>query len=298
MPPGEMIPDDRALRRLLDGAACAGRRLRHGGRLQRRLAEADAGRLAPTRSSPRSTACSSPTAGSAPSRARCRSRTGRSTTSSTQLADLRLHGPGHLPGRGRLPPERRADPRRWRVQRPQIAALKALGYSNARARLALREVGARDRRRSGRVARHRGRRLAGLGDDRPLQPVLPLPDPALPAVAAASRSRRSAIGLGAAALGAVFAVRRAVRDPAGRGHAARAAGPLPHEPRRAPAVRGASAHGARMVLRNVERQPWRALASVIGIAFAVGILLRRLRLHRRDGPARRDAVLAGRSGRT
>ena len=43
------------------------------------------------------------------------------------------------------------------LQRPQIAALKALGYSNRRAGLALHQVGAGDRRGSGAVGRRGGR---------------------------------------------------------------------------------------------------------------------------------------------
>ena len=46
------------------------------------------------------------------------------------------------------------------LQRPQIAALKALGYGNARHRLALPEVGARHRRWPGVVHWRRCRRLA------------------------------------------------------------------------------------------------------------------------------------------
>jgi putative ABC transport system permease protein len=40
-----------------------------------------------------------------------------------------------------------------------------------------------------------------------------------------------------------------------------------------PALRRRLTHATRMVLRNVERNPWRAAASVVGIAFALGILL-------------------------
>ncbi len=180
------------------------------------------------------------------------------------------------------------------LQRPQIAALKALGYSN-------RELGWHYVKWALVIAVARAACWAsapgawlGVGDDRALQPVLPLPGPALPALGRRRAGRRSLIGLGAAALGAVFAVRRAVRDPAGRGHAARAAGPLPPEPRRARRPSGgASPTRARMVLRNLERQPWRAVATVIGHRLRGRHPLRRLRLHRRDGPARRDPVLAG-----
>ena len=40
-----------------------------------------------------------------------------------------------------------------------------------------------------------------------------------------------------------------------------------------PRLRQRLTHATRMVLRNIERNPWRAFASVIGIAFAIGILL-------------------------
>jgi putative ABC transport system permease protein len=83
----------------------------------------------------------------------------------------------------------------------------------------------------------------------------------------------SLIALGAGGLGAVLAVRRAVQVPPAE--AMRPEAPARY---RTSFVEGARlqrwlTHATRMVLRNVERQPWRALASVVGIAFAVGILL-------------------------
>ena len=79
--------------------------------------------------------------------------------------------------------------------------------------------------------------------------------------------------LGAAALGAWAAVRRAVRIPP-----AEAMRPeTPPRYRRSlievPIFRRLLSTAARMVLRNLERQPVRALTSVIGVAFAVAILL-------------------------
>ncbi|HEY7509461.1 MAG TPA: FtsX-like permease family protein, partial [Vicinamibacteria bacterium] len=79
------------------------------------------------------------------------------------------------------------------------------------------------------------------------------------------------IALLAAALGAVQAVRRAVRIPP-----AEAMRPAPPARYRASAVErlllARLTHVSRMVLRNLERQPFRAAASVVGIAFATAIL--------------------------
>jgi putative ABC transport system permease protein len=80
-----------------------------------------------------------------------------------------------------------------------------------------------------------------------------------------------AVALAAAALGAALAVRRAVRIPP-----AEAMRPEPPARYRASAVErllGARlTHVSRMVLRNIERQPLRAGASVLGIALATAIL--------------------------
>ncbi|HUG52715.1 MAG TPA: ABC transporter permease [Vicinamibacteria bacterium] len=80
------------------------------------------------------------------------------------------------------------------------------------------------------------------------------------------------ISLGAGALGAFFAVRRALAIPPAE--AMRPEPPARYRPsvfeRRA--LRHALSHATRMVLRNVERQPVRSLSTVVGIAFAVGIL--------------------------
>ena len=98
------------------------------------------------------------------------------------------------------------------LQRPQIAALKALGLLEPRDWLALHQVGARHRR-GRRAGRRRRRRVARLGDDRALQRVLPISGPRLPAL---RRRGRASLVLAAslvAALGAQSAVRRAVRIP-------------------------------------------------------------------------------------
>ena len=65
------------------------------------------------------------------------------------------------------------------LQRPQIAALKALGYDNTAHRLALPEVGARRSALAGVVIGIARRRVARQPDHRALQPVLPLSRAAL-----------------------------------------------------------------------------------------------------------------------
>ncbi len=67
------------------------------------------------------------------------------------------------------------------VQRPQIAALKALGYSNAAIGWHYVKWGLVIAALGGFVGIAAGAWL-GAGDDPTLQPVLPLPDPALPAL--------------------------------------------------------------------------------------------------------------------
>ncbi|MGE3191791.1 MAG: ABC transporter permease, partial [Vicinamibacterales bacterium] len=76
-----------------------------------------------------------------------------------------------------------------------------------------------------------------------------------------------------AALGAQAAVRRAVRIPPAE--AMRPAPPALYRRSLAevPWISRRLTHATRMVLRNIERQPFRALASVVGIAFATAILL-------------------------
>jgi putative ABC transport system permease protein len=81
------------------------------------------------------------------------------------------------------------------------------------------------------------------------------------------------VALVAGGLGAVFAVRRAVKVPP-----AEAMRPEPPARYRRsiverPAVQRRLTHATRMVLRNLERQPVRAAATVVGIAFAIAILL-------------------------
>jgi putative ABC transport system permease protein len=156
------------------------------------------------------------------------------------------------------------------LQRPQIAALKALGFSNRELAwhyikwgLAIAGVGA-----VGGVAAGAwlGSALTGLYNQFFRFPVL---DYELSiGVAVASL----VISLVVAALGAQSAVRRAVRIPP-----AEAMRPeLPAGYRRSllerPWRRFRLTLVTRMILRNLERQPGRTLVSVVGIAFAVAVL--------------------------
>ena len=145
-------------------------------------------------------------------------------------ADLRLHHAGHLPRRRGLHPERRADARVVAAapadRRAQGARLLESG-----AGLALHQVGARDRRIR-RAGRRRGRRLARLGHDWPLQRVLPVPGPRLPSL---GRRRRPVGDRQPRGRGGGRAVGGAARGAhsAGRSDASGDAGPVSSQCRRA-----------------------------------------------------------------
>jgi putative ABC transport system permease protein len=155
------------------------------------------------------------------------------------------------------------------IQRPQIAALKALGYSDreigwhyVKWSLAIAAVGALIGIGAGAWM---GKGMIGIYNDYFRFPIL------LYRLSTGVALHASLVALAAGGLGALFAVRRAVRIPP-----AEAMRPEPPARYRTSLVetRGVRlTHATRMVLRNVERQPWRALATVIGISFAVGILL-------------------------
>jgi putative ABC transport system permease protein len=157
------------------------------------------------------------------------------------------------------------------LQRPQIAALKALGYSNGQLAwhyvkwgLIIASAGAVA---GVAIGAYLGWRFIQLYNEYFRFPNLDYhfsPDVAMAAVV---------ISLVVAALGAQSAVRRAVRIP-------------PAEAMRpeAPARFGASlvervwgrwrlTLATRMILRNLERQPVRSMLSITGIAFAVSVLL-------------------------
>lgn len=157
------------------------------------------------------------------------------------------------------------------VQREQIAALKALGYSNG-------EVGGHYFRWSLLVAgtggllgvvigRGMGGSMLGLYNDYFRFPFLEYRlDPEVVASALA-------ISLVAAAVGAAQAVRGAVRLPP-----AEAMRPEPPARYRRTLIERLGAERwlgqpSRMILRNLERRPLRALASVAGMAAAGGLLV-------------------------
>lgn len=155
------------------------------------------------------------------------------------------------------------------VQRPQIAVLKALGYGNAaigwhyvKWSLAIAALGAGLGLASGAWL---GAEMIGLYNQYFRFPVL------LYRLSGGVAVTACAIGLACAALGALFAVRRAVAIPPAE--AMRAEAPARYRTSVAERVvpRGLSP-AARMVIRNLERHPWRTLTSVGGIACATGIL--------------------------
>ena len=156
------------------------------------------------------------------------------------------------------------------LQRPQIAALKALGYSNRELAwhyikwgLVIAGLGAVGGVGAGAWL---GSGLTGLYNQFFRFPILDYQLSAGVAVASL------VISLVVAALGAQSAVRRAVRIPP-----AEAMRPeLPAGYRRSllerPWRRLRLTLVTRMVLRNLERQPGRTFVSVVGIAFAVAVL--------------------------
>ena len=157
------------------------------------------------------------------------------------------------------------------LQRQQIAALKALGYSNAQIAwhyikwgLVISGVGAVA---GVAVGGWLGSRLAGLYNEFFGFPELDYR--VSPAVAATSIVGSLTI----AAIGAQAAVRRAVRIPP-----AEAMRPEPPARYRQsvlerPWKRLGLTIVTRMILRNLERQPVRTLISIVGTAFAVAILV-------------------------
>jgi putative ABC transport system permease protein len=157
------------------------------------------------------------------------------------------------------------------LQRQQIAALKALGYSNRQIAwhyvkwgLLIAGLGAV----SGVViGGWMGSRIAHLYNEFFGFPKLDYRVSALVTVASISGS------LIVAAVGAQSAVRRAVRIPP-----AEAMRPEPPARYRPSVLEGPwrwfrPAIVTRMILRNLERQPGRTLVSIVGIAFAVAILV-------------------------
>lgn len=157
------------------------------------------------------------------------------------------------------------------LQRPQIAALKALGYSNRELAwhyikwgLLIAAGGALVGVAAGTWL---GTNLIGLYNEF-------FRFPALDYRLSAGTAAMAVVGtLIVAALGAQSAVRRAVRIPPAE---AMRAEPPAHFGRGLVEWAGSRirlSHATRMVLRNIERQPVRALASIIGIGFAGAVLV-------------------------
>ena len=155
------------------------------------------------------------------------------------------------------------------LQRPQIAALKALGYTNRELAwhylkwaLLIAAIGVGLGIAAGGWL---GSGMIGIYNEFFRFPVLHYRLSAGVAVGAA------VFGLAAAAMGAVVAVRRAVAIPPAE--AMRPEPPARYRTSLAERALGRRlTHATRMVLRNLERQPLRAAASVIGIGFATAIL--------------------------
>ncbi len=157
------------------------------------------------------------------------------------------------------------------LQRPQLAALKALGYSNGQLgwhyfkwALIIAVLGALA---GVAVGAWLGAQMIQLYN---LYFRFPTLDYRLSVEVALAAM---ALALISAGIGAGSAVRRAVAVPPAE--AMRPESPARYRPSiiETPRVQRALGQGARMVLRNLERQPLRALASIVGIAFGGAILL-------------------------
>ena len=104
--------------------------------------------------------------------------------------------------------------------------------------------------------------------------LLPLPGAALRAGRERDRHRPSLVERPRGGRSAPWRGAPGARAPAGRGDAPRAARALPRRPARALwSSRRRLPASARMIWRNLARRPVRAALSVVGLAFAVAILL-------------------------
>jgi putative ABC transport system permease protein len=155
------------------------------------------------------------------------------------------------------------------LQRPQIAALKALGYAN-------RQIGWHYVKWALLIAAAGAVAGVGAGAWLGLQIIslynqyfrFPVLDYHLAGGVAVLSVLSS---LGVAALGAMTAVRRAIRIPPAE--AMRPEPPARYGPSVIERLRMLRLTPAtQMILRNLERQPTRSAMSILGIAFAVGVL--------------------------
>ena len=157
------------------------------------------------------------------------------------------------------------------LQRPQIAALKALGYSNrelawhyVKWALVIAAIGA-----SAGVV---GGSFLGSGMIALYNQYFRFPT--LEYAVSVDVALQSVIGsLAVAALGAQSAVRRAVRIPPAEAMRSEAPGRYRLSILERFWGRGRLSHATRMVLRNIERQPVRSILSVTGMAFAAATLV-------------------------
>ncbi|MGE3511636.1 MAG: ABC transporter permease, partial [Vicinamibacterales bacterium] len=157
------------------------------------------------------------------------------------------------------------------LQRPQIAALKALGYGNGELAwhyvkwaILIAAAGALAGVAGGAWL---GSQMIGLYNQYFRFPVLDYDLSVDVAI-------ESVIGsLAVAAVGAQAAVRRAVRIPPAEAMRPEAPGRYRLSWLERPWRGTALSHATRMVLRNIERQPVRSLLSVVGISFAVAVLV-------------------------
>ncbi|MGE0444280.1 MAG: FtsX-like permease family protein [Vicinamibacterales bacterium] len=157
------------------------------------------------------------------------------------------------------------------MQRPQIAALKALGYSNAalgwhylKWALAIGAAGAVLGVAAGAWL---GSLLIGIYNDFFRFPLLVFQVPARVVFGA------TALTLGAAGLGAFAAVRRAVVVPPAEAMRPEAPTRYGRSMFETPLVARHLGTAGRMVIRNITRRPFRAAATIVGMAFATAILM-------------------------
>jgi putative ABC transport system permease protein len=157
------------------------------------------------------------------------------------------------------------------LQRPQIAALKALGYDNValgwhylKWGLAIGLMGVGIGIAGGATL---GSLLIELYNEYFRFPELLFHVPATVILGA------TALTLLAAGLGTIGAVRRAVRIPPAEAMRPEAPAQFRRTAIELPLVSRSLGHTGRMVVRNLFRHPARAAASILGIAFAVAILM-------------------------